>query len=188
MGFRVLGLSASCWRAVWIGFGCTLLASAAGWAQLSQEDIAALQAEGKAKGWTFTVGENAATGRSVEQLAGFKITDTKAFLAAAPPHKPLTMQKSFPSRLDWRELTPGGLPPVRDQGGCGSCWAFSTVGVLDCAIKIRDGIEVDLSEQWLLGCVSGIFWTGCDGGVTAHSWHKLGGKTDSCGGNGAVYE
>lgn len=159
-------------------------------AQLSSEDIAALRAEGQAKGWTFTVGENSATKRPVSELAGYIVPkDTEEMLREAPPAKPVKASgKAFPSRLDWRELTPGGMPPVRDQGGCGSCWAFSTVGALECAIKIHDGINVNLSEQWILGCVTGLFWYGCDGGITAHNWHKTGGRTDSCGGNGAVYE
>ncbi|HPO15780.1 MAG TPA: C1 family peptidase [Candidatus Hydrogenedentes bacterium] len=169
---------------------CGIVVSSPAMAQLSSEDIAALRAEGQAKGWTFTVGENSATKRSVSELAGYVVPEDKEqMLREAPPARPVkASSKAFPSRLDWRELTPGGMPPVRDQGGCGSCWAFSTVGALECAIKIHDGINVNLSEQWILGCVTGLFWYGCDGGITAHNWHKTGGKTDSCGGNGAVYE
>ena len=37
---------------------------------LSPEDIAELQKQGQAEGWTFTVGENSATGRSLDELCG----------------------------------------------------------------------------------------------------------------------
>ena len=36
---------------------------------------------------------------------------------------------SLPAHYDWRDL--GKTPPVRDQRGCGSCWAFATVGALE---------------------------------------------------------
>ncbi len=165
-----------------------ILAIVPAWGQLSSEDIAALRAEGQAKGWTFTMGETSATKRPANQLAGYVPPTQAQLLTEAPSAKPVTPGKAFPSRYDWRELTPGGMPPIRDQGSCGSCWAFSTVGVLECAIKIKDGINVNLSEQWLVGCATGLLWSGCDWGTTAHGWHKTGGKTDSCGGNGAVYE
>jgi hypothetical protein len=89
---------------------------------------------------------------------------------------------SLPSAFDWREQ--GGCTPIKDQGHCGSCWAFGTVGPLECAIKIKDGVEVDLSEQWLVSCnKSG--WS-CSGGFWAHDYHQW--KTDRCGGTGAVME
>ena len=87
-----------------------------------------------------------------------------------------------PAKLDWRTMD--GTTAVKAQGSCGSCWAFSTVGALECNILIRDGVEVDLSEQWLVSCnQSG--WS-CGGGGFAHGYHML--KTDPCGGTGAVLE
>ena len=79
----------------------------------------------------------------------------------------------------------GGCTPIKDQGHCGSCWAFSTVGVLESAIKINDGVEKDLSEQYLVSCNTD-GW-GCDGGLWAHDyhWNKLG---QGQGEAGAVYE
>jgi hypothetical protein len=165
---------------------CLLLCGTA-FAQLGPADIAAMREEGQAKGWTFTVGENAATKLPLEQLTGYDIADVDAFLKQAPPAKPVKGSKALPARWDWREQTSGGLPPVRDQGSCGSCWAFSTVGALECAVKIKDRINVNLSEQWLVSCATGLLWHGCDWGTTAHDWHK-GVKTDSCGGSGAVLE
>ncbi|NTV36960.1 MAG: hypothetical protein HGA53_08405, partial [Anaerolineaceae bacterium] len=43
----------------------------------------------------------------------------------------------LPSSWDWR--TQGIVPPIRDQGGCGSCWAFATVGAMESAIAKGGG-------------------------------------------------
>jgi inhibitor of cysteine peptidase len=70
--------------------------------------------------------------------------------------------------LDWRLA--GIVPPIRDQGGCGSCWAFGTVGIMESAIAKISSPIVDLSEQFLVSCnTSG--WNCADGGLTAHRWH-----------------
>ncbi|HID86393.1 MAG TPA: hypothetical protein EYP55_03320, partial [Anaerolineae bacterium] len=79
---------------------------------------------------------------------------------------------SLPSAFDWRDL--GGVTAVKNQGACGSCWAFSTVGPLEANIKIKDGVEENLSEQYLVSCnieepPSGPW--GCDGGWWAHDYH-----------------
>jgi hypothetical protein len=88
----------------------------------------------------------------------------------------------LPAKFDWRAMD--GTTAVKAQGSCGSCWAFGTVGALECDILIRDGVEVDLAEQWLVSCnQSG--W-GCGGGGFAHGYHML--KRDHCGGTGAVLE
>ena len=91
-------------------------------------------------------------------------------------------KRGLPSRFDWRDYVV--LPPVRNQGSCGSCWAFSTLGALECIIKVKDGIDVDLSEQWLVSC-NQEGW-GCAGGWFAHDYLKW--KTDPCGGTGPVME
>lgn len=88
----------------------------------------------------------------------------------------------IPEKFDWRRLD--GATAVKAQGNCGSCWAFSTVGALECNILIKDGVEVDLSEQWLVSC-NQHNW-GCGGGGFAHRYHML--TTDPCGDSGAVLE
>jgi C1A family cysteine protease len=79
--------------------------------------------------------------------------------------------KSLPSSFDWREEA-NGLPPARDQGSCGSCWAFGTIAPLECNIKIKDGEIVDLSEQELTSCT----WFGCNnGGFFAYDYLMVNG-------------
>lgn len=159
-----------------------IIGAVAAFGQLSAVDIATLQNRGRSEGWTFTVSKNPATKYAFSQLCGLVEPSnwraTARFAAVVTPQQ----QIALPAAFDWRTQT--GLPPIRDQGGCGSCWAFATVGALECAIRIRDGVDQDLSEQWLVSCnLSG--WS-CSGGWYAHDYHQS--STDSCGGSGAVME
>lgn len=90
--------------------------------------------------------------------------------------------RELPGYFDWRDVD--GCTSVKNQASCGSCWAFATVGPLECNIKIKDGVEVDLSEQWLVSCNQD-GW-GCGGGWWAHGYHLD--STDPCGDAGAVLE
>jgi inhibitor of cysteine peptidase len=51
---------------------------------------------------------------------------------------------------------------VKNQGSCGSCWAFGTEGVVEAAIKKADGVERDTSEQYLVSC--NVQGASCNGG------------------------
>jgi cathepsin L len=58
--------------------------------------------------------------------------------------------KDVPESIDWR--TKGVVSDVRNQGGCGSCWAFSAVAVLESHIAIQTGKLLALSEQQMVDC------------------------------------
>ena len=74
----------------------------------------------------------------------------------------------LPESFDWR--TYNKVPAVRNQGGCGSCWAFATVGAMEAAMMVQANSEAqNLSEQFLVSCnQSG--WD-CNGGWWAHDYH-----------------
>jgi C1A family cysteine protease len=74
----------------------------------------------------------------------------------------------LPSSFDWCER--GGCSSVKSQGQCGSCWAFGSVGVIESVIKIQDGVERDVSEQYLVSCNTN-GW-GCNGGNLALPYFK----------------
>jgi C1A family cysteine protease len=146
---------------------------------LSSDELTDLEEQSHMEGWTFSVGENTATVRSLDQLCGATPPDESSQTASSSP---LAQSGSLPDSFDWR--VQGGCTPIKNQGSCGSCWAFATVAPLECNILIKDHIVVDLSEQWLISC-NREGW-GCNGGWFAHDYYQS--KTDFCGGTGAVLE
>ena len=146
---------------------------------ISDADITALQKQGLVDGWTFTVGKNPATERPLSQLCG--LVEPKNWWVDAS-FDPCIPTSTLPAYFDWRNY--GGCTPVKDQDGCGSCWAFGTIAPLECNILIKDHKEVDLSEQWLVSCNQNRW--GCNGGWWAHSYLQY--KMDKFYGTGAVLE
>ena len=69
-----------------------------------------------------------------------------------------------PYSIDWRQK--GVVNPVRDQGQCGSCWAFATTANAESVWAISSGKLLDLSEEFLVDCATGVgyFNMGCNGG------------------------
>ncbi len=124
--------------------------------------LQALRGEISAKKYTFRVGYSKAMDYQIEQIAGLReppdleqqITKQNAAAQNLVDRKiQAAIQATCSSNagsFDWRSAN--GSTLVRDQGNCGSCWAFSTAGAFEGAFKIKNSIGPDSSEQDILDC------------------------------------
>jgi C1A family cysteine protease len=71
--------------------------------------------------------------------------------------------RALPPSVDWSAI--GAVTPVKDQGQCGSCWAFSTTGALEGAWFVKHAALFNLSEQQLVDCSTEEGNQGCNGGL-----------------------
>jgi C1A family cysteine protease len=69
------------------------------------------------------------------------------------------MRVSAPKSVDWNRT--GRVSPVKDQGYCGSCWAFAVAAAYETYLSMRQNLLYDLSEQYLVECTQ---YSGCFGG------------------------
>jgi C1A family cysteine protease len=118
-----------------------------------------------AEGHKFQVGLNKfsdMTEFEYKQLLGFKQD-----LSAKKSHNFQIFQAtSVPASVDW--VTAGAVTPVKNQGSCGSCWAFSSTGAIEGANFVKNNKLVSLSEQQLVDCAgikAGYGNMGCNGGM-----------------------
>lgn len=72
---------------------------------------------------------------------------------------------------DWR--TEKKVGPIKNQGRCGSCWAFSTVAALETEIAIKNSQDVNLSEQELVDCSGEYGNQGCNGGLMSQAFSYI---------------
>lgn len=139
-------------------------------------EIAAMQAEIKANGWTFKVGINPAMRYNLNQLCGRReeLLPPEAFnhlaaTAAAKAKPPKNTPTPTPTPGPGLDPTYVGLfTPPKDQGSCGSCWAFGTIDEAETAVLADGGAgrgyvdsngtihesdsTPDMSEQYVLSC------------------------------------
>jgi C1A family cysteine protease len=119
---------------------------------------------------SYSIAKSEPTHYELTGLAGFvqppDVGDEK------PQQVPTAYNLVLPEKWDSREQG-AGIPPVRNQKSCGSCWAFGTVGVVEAAVAKYDKQIVDLSEQFVLDC-SGK--GSCGGGYWAYNAFKTKGS------------
>jgi len=83
-----------------------------------------------------------------------------------------------PTTVDWREKNV--VTPVKDQGSCGSCWAFSATGSTECEYAIKNSVLNSLSEQELVDCSDSYGNDGCNGGLMDDAFKYIEAKDGLC--------
>jgi cathepsin L len=125
-----------------------------------------------AKAYGYTVGYTEALDHRLEQLSGTRPPSPRELLRDARLQAEMSEQMmeiemlaaersrvrcapvlssagdvSGRSRFNWRDL--GKVTAVRNQSGCGSCWAFAAVGALESSFLIRNGSGCGVDSRCL---------------------------------------
>jgi cathepsin H len=78
----------------------------------------------------------------------------------------------LPENYEWNSF--GVVTAVKNQGSCGSCWAFSTVGTMESHWNLLGkGRNITFSEQQLVDCAGDFENNGCEGGLPSHAFEYI---------------
>lgn len=112
----------------------------------------------------FTMGINQFTDLTPEEFKDQYVGDLRSEVGSYGCKSFSSSASGAPSSIDWRQK--GAVTSVKDQGQCGSCWTFSSTGAVEGAWAIAKGQLIDLAEQELVDCATGISYGshGCNGG------------------------
>ncbi|KAI4333518.1 hypothetical protein L6164_018312 [Bauhinia variegata] len=107
----------------------------------------------------------------INQFADLTNEEFKAQRSTYKGHMCTTRTSSFkyenvtvlPTSMDWRQK--GAVTPIKDQGQCGCCWAFSAVAAVEGITQLTTGKLISLSEQELVDCDRSNGNQGCGGGL-----------------------
>jgi len=131
-------------------------------------EIAAIDSAIKSKGAHWVAGETSITKLSLEarkrRVGTLKPLLTDEDQKAAAEESAALAGVTAPVSLDWRANNGDFVTPIRDQGNCGSCWAFAATACLESQVLLSQnnpGFNLDLSEQILVSCSNA---GNCNGG------------------------
>lgn len=72
------------------------------------------------------------------------------------------LNRNYPDSIDYRNY----LSPIRDQGSCGCCYAFGSLGAIEGRLNIKYNNKYDLPEQEIVSCSTSYGNNGCNGGIS----------------------
>ncbi|XP_058081839.1 cysteine proteinase mucunain-like [Magnolia sinica] len=123
---------------------------------------------------TFKLGLNRFADLTNEEFRSMYLgtrTDSKRRFSKPKSDRYLYRQgDKLPESVDWR--TKGAVAPVKNQGSCGSCWAFSTIAAVEGINKIVTDNLISLSEQELVDCDTS-YNQGCNGGLMDYAFQFI---------------
>jgi cathepsin L len=106
----------------------------------------------------------------VKQMNGLDLSLNLSFVGTCDQYRAPANFK-LPDSVDWR--TQGYVTPIKDQGQCGSCWAFSTTGSLEGQHFAKTKSLVSISEQNLVDCSTKYGNFGCRGGLMDNAFKYI---------------
>jgi len=130
------------------------------------------------KGESWTMGVNEFADLTWEEFKKTHVGYRKVDFGVPRHEVDLRGVITVPDSIDW--TTKGAVTGVKNQGSCGSCWAFSTTGSVEGAHAIKTGQLVSLSEQQLVDCSGSYGNMGCNGGLMDYAFKYIMGNNGIC--------
>jgi len=133
-----------------------------------KQTLAKMAEHNSQNGQTSTVGINQFSDKTeaeMSRMLGYKAPVNKTHNVRVLPTDDL------PNDIDWNSK--GAVTPVKNQGQCGSCWAFSTTGSVEGAEFIATGNLKSYSEQQLVDCSGSYGNMGCNGGLMDNAFQYI---------------
>ncbi|CAK9860558.1 unnamed protein product [Sphagnum jensenii] len=141
-----------------------------------KDNLLYVNAHNEKKNSTYSLGLNQFADMSNQEFrakyTGTKIDKNRRLkrrsAAASTPFRYADVEA--PDSIDWRKK--GAVSSVKNQGSCGSCWAFATIGAMEGINAIKTGQLLSLSVQELIDCDRN-YNQGCDGGFMDYAFEFI---------------